>query len=148
MVYPSLSSKSKVLIICPPYRLSQASFPLGMMYVAAVLIKEGYQVEAVDMDVYNFDMDDYVKMLNEREYDYLLIGGMITSWNFVVFTANLVKQIRPHVKVIAGGGIVSSTPKSLISASKIDVGVIGEGDGVIADLLRALENDTSLANIK
>ena len=140
-------SKKRILIVAPPYRLSQTAYALGLMYIAAVLQREGHHVEVIDMDAFNLPMDDYVRELREREYDYFCTGGMITAWNFVVFSANLVKQLKPHVKVIVGGGIVSSSPQSLISVSSVDVGIIGEGEEAVVEVIHAFENGTPLSRI-
>ena len=141
------SSSKRILVVAPPYRLSQTAFALGLMWIAAVLQKAGHRVEVIDMDAYNLPMDNFVKELRERKYDYLCTGGMITAWNFLKFTCDLVKQIKPEVKVIIGGGVISSTPKSFVSASKADVGVIGEGEETVLDLIDAFENGHSLSTV-
>lgn len=141
------SSSKRVLIVSPPYRLNQTAYALGLMYIAAVLDKAGHHVEVIDMDVLNLSTEDYVRELQSRRYDYLCTGGMITAWNFLMFTCNLVKEIKPDVKVIVGGGIISSTPKSFISVSKVDVGVIGEGEETVIDLIGAFEDGRSLSEV-
>ncbi|OGW85606.1 MAG: hypothetical protein A3A81_01355 [Omnitrophica bacterium RIFCSPLOWO2_01_FULL_45_10b] len=148
MIESKHSSRAKrILVVSPPYRLSQVGFPLGLMYIGAILERAGHQVEVIDMDVENLSMDDYVQELNVREYDYFLTGGMITCWNFVVFSCNYIKKIKPDVKIVAGGGIVSSTPQSLLSAATVDIGCIGEGEDTILDIIDAYENNKPLANV-
>lgn len=142
-----MDSGKRVLIVAPPYRLSQTAFALGLMWIAAVLQKAGHHVEVIDMDAYNLPMDDFVKELRERKYDYFCTGGMITAWNFLRAACDLVKQIKPEVKVIVGGGVISSTPKSFISVSKADVGVIGEGELAVLDIIDAFENNRSLSTV-
>ena len=138
------ANAKRILIVSPPYRLSQATFPLGLMYIAAVLDRAGHEVEVIDMDVENLSMDDYVQELKTREYDYFCTGGMITSWNFVVFSCNYIREVKPAVKIIVGGGIVSSTPQSLLSIAGADVGCIGEGEETILDIIDAFENNKPL----
>ena len=99
------------------------------------------------MDAFNLPMDDLMKELKEREYDYFLTGGMITAWNFLRFVCDHVKTIKPHVKVVVGGGVISSTPRHLLSVSKADVGVIGEGEETILDLVDAFENGRDLLTV-
>lgn len=140
-------SFKRILIVAPPYRLTQANFPLGLMYVGAALQEAGHHVEVIDMDVLNLSKEGYFRELKERNYNYLCAGGMITAWNFIVQTANLLKEIKPHVKMIVGGGIVNSTPKSLVSHSKVDVGVIGDGEEAIIDIINTIENGQSLSQV-
>ncbi len=148
MIESILNSRSKrILIVSPPYRLSQVGFPLGLMYIAAVLERAGHHIEVIDMDVDNLPMDDYIRELKTRSYDYFLTGGMITCWNFIDFSCKFIKEIKPAVKIVVGGGIVSSTPNSLISATAVDIGCIGEGEDTILDIIDAYENNTPLANV-
>lgn len=141
------SNPKRILIVSPPYRLSQSGFPLGLMYIAATLEKAGHHVEVIDMDVINLPIDDYIKELKERDYDYFCAGGMITCWNFLALSCNLVKQFKPHAKAIIGGGIISSTPLSFIQNSAADIGVIGEGEETILDILHAYENNRPLDSV-
>ncbi|MBI4550065.1 MAG: radical SAM protein [Candidatus Omnitrophica bacterium] len=137
----------RVLMICPPYRLSLTNFPLGLAYIAAAVLKRGHEVSVIDMDAYNYPMDEYVRRLKEFEYDVLCVGGMITAWNFIEFTVNTVKRLKPEVKIVVGGGIISSTPESFISRTQADVGVIGEGEETMVELLDVFERGKSLDTV-
>lgn len=143
----SQSSKLKILIISPPYRLSAVCLPLGLAYIAAVLRKAGYPVEVIDMDVKNYAPNEYKRILQEKKFDVLCLGGMITAWNFFKFTSDYVKEIKPDVKIVIGGGVITSTPRSFLSVSPADVGVIGEGEDRILDILAAFESGRSLSDI-
>lgn len=143
----SSPSRKKILIVAPPYRLSQIAYALGLMYIAAVLDRAGHQVEVIDMDAANLPMDEYVKEIKDRDYDYFCTGGMITAWNFIAFSCQLVKQMKPNVKIVVGGGIISASPKSLLSVAPADVGVIGEGEESVLDVIHAFENSLPLSLI-
>lgn len=148
MIAPNHNSRAKrILIVAPPYRLSQVGFPLGLMYIAAVLERAGHHVQTIDMDVENLCVDDYIRELKTREYDYFCTGGMITAWNFIVFSCNYVKKIKQDVKIVVGGGIISSTPKSLLSVTGADIGCIGEGENTILDIIDAFENRKALSTV-
>ncbi len=143
----SESSKLKILIVSPPYRLSAVCLPLGLAYIASVLRKAGYPVEVIDMDVKNHSPEDYKKILQEKQFDVLCLGGMITAWNFFKFTCDYVKKIKPQVKIVIGGGVITATPCSFLSVSPADVGVIGEGEDRILELVAAFENGRPLSKI-
>jgi len=140
-------SKRKFLVVAPPYRLSQASFPMGLMYVSAVIQSKGHQVEVIDMDSTNLSVEALVQELRNRDYDFLCTGGMITAWNFIRFLVECVKEMKPHVKVIVGGGVITSTPRSLLTVTKADVGVVGEGEDTIVDLIDAYLNGRPLSDV-
>lgn len=147
MTYSPSDSQKRILVVSPPYRLSQAGFPLGLMYIAAVLQRAGHHVEVIDMDVLNLPMDEYIRELKNREYDYFCTGGMITAWNFITVSCDMVKKVKPRAKIIVGGGIISSTPESFLSVSQVDVGVIGEGEETVLEIIDSFENGRSLADI-
>ncbi|MFH0984002.1 MAG: radical SAM protein [Candidatus Omnitrophota bacterium] len=141
------SSRLKVLIVSPPYRLSAVCLPLGLAYIAAVVRKAGYPVEVIDMDVKNHSPEEFKRILQEKHFDVLCLGGMITAWNFFKFTCDHVKRIKPGVKVVIGGGVITSTPRSFLSVSPADVGVIGEGEDKVLELLSAFEQGRPLSEI-
>ena len=134
-------------MVAPPYRLSPGNFPLGFMYIAASMERAGFHVDVIDMDVLNLPEKDYIQELRERNYDYFCTGGMITAWNFIKFSSEAVKQIKPHVKVIIGGGIISSTPKSFLSTGAADVGIIGEGEDAVVEVIQAFESQRPISDV-
>lgn len=142
-----LSTKPRVLLISPPYRLTAESMPLGPMYIAAVLEKAGCVIEVIDMDVRNLPPAQYLREIQDRNFDYFFIGGMISAWNFIVYSINAVKALKPSAKVIVGGGIVTGSPSSLFSVCKPDVGVLGEGEATVLEVLDAYESHRSLDRI-
>lgn len=147
MKFQKTDSGKNVLIIAPPYRLSQTTFALGLMWIAAVLQKAGHKVEVIDMDVLNLTEGEFTRQLRERTYDYLCTGGMITAWNFLRFTCDYVKKVHPHVTVVVGGGVVTSTPESFLSVAMADIGVIGEGEETVLEIIDAVENKRSLGMV-
>lgn len=147
MEFPKTDSRVQVLIVAPPYRLSQTTFALGLMWIAAVLQKAGHHVEVIDMDVLNLNEEELTRQLRERTYDYLCLGGMITAWNFARFVCDYVKAIKPHVTVVVGGGIITSTPLSFLSVARADIGVIGEGEEAILDIINTIEYKKDLAGV-
>ncbi|MBU2547077.1 MAG: radical SAM protein [Proteobacteria bacterium] len=63
-------------------------------------------------------------------------------------TARLVKEIDPETRVIAGGPHASLDWRSVLECPDIDIGVLGEGEETIVELMAALENRTELSEVK
>ena len=61
--------------------------------------------------------------------------------------ARLVKSLRPETAVVAGGYDPSLAPDSYAASPDIDYVVRGEGERTFCELLRALENRTSVRQI-
>jgi radical SAM superfamily enzyme YgiQ (UPF0313 family) len=70
----------------------------------------------------------------------VLIGGLIPVYKRIILYANMIKEINPDAVIIAGGSAAMSVPQLLLQNSKVDVVCAGEGEKVILDLLKELEN--------
>jgi radical SAM superfamily enzyme YgiQ (UPF0313 family) len=57
--------------------------------------------------------------------------------------AQLVRDLRPEVRIVVGGYDPSLAPEAYISGSSVDFIVRGEGEITFRELLRAIEHVTS-----
>lgn len=137
----------KVLLIYPVNDRPTHIVPLGLGYLGTVLRREGYKVQALDIDAYRFSTNEVRNFLKDTEYDVACISGLISVFNYARWLADEVKRLKPYVKVLAGGGLVSAMPHLLIGNSRVDVGATGEGERVILDLMRAFETGSKLDDI-
>jgi len=131
----------KVLLINPPIRLSHppSSFPHGIGYIAAVMLKEGYEVKILDINGYRYDKEKVKQLLNkfliEEGISIVGIGCLITCYNYVKWLIQTIKIIKPKTKVIVGGGLGTSIPKMVIDKLNADIAVIGEGEYTMLELM-------------
>lgn len=137
----------KVLFVLPPFRHGRDILPLGPAYITAMLLKNGHSVQVIDVDAFDYTREELISLFGKLRYDVVAIGGLATAYNFVRTTAEDVKRIRPDVKVIAGGYVVSPMPELVLKNSKVDIGVVGEGEVTIVELLRALEKGEGLNDV-
>ena len=61
--------------------------------------------------------------------------------------AQLIKEIDPKVKIIAGGQSATVVPNLYMKEKNIDYVCRGEGEELLIELVDALENQTPLDNI-
>jgi len=147
----------KILIIYP-YPLFDRSqeedisvVPIGVYYVAAVLKKEGYDVEILNWYNIHKSPDRIVETFRAKKPD--IIGLSILNanrWGGIEI-AQIAKEVDPEVKVIFGG--VSATflwRHFLTHFSVIDFVVIGEGEYAFLNLVQVIEQgrDKQLQNIR
>ena len=77
------------------------------------------------------------------EYRPSVVGISVKSQNFTsaCIVAKLVKEIDKQITVIVGGPHPSMAGNKLFECSEIDVGVKGEGEKTIVELLKAIEDN-------
>jgi radical SAM superfamily enzyme YgiQ (UPF0313 family) len=76
------------------------------------------------------------------------MGCIVTGYKFVKELAAMVKKHHPQAVVVAGNSVATSIPDTLLSKTKVDIGVMGEGDETIVELLEALRDATSLEMVR
>jgi|SRR3989344_59380 len=144
----------KILLINPPIRLNEkpSNFPFGLGYIAAVLLREGYKVDVLDINGCRYNDKEIEKILRrkliEDKIDVVGIGCLITCYSYVKWLIKTIKQINPNVKIIVGGGLGSSVPEMTIKNLSADIVVIGEGETTILELMRYFEKKRKISSIK
>ncbi len=83
------------------------------------------------------------------EYGPDVVGISAKSQNFVsaCMVAKLVKEISKDIVVVVGGPHVSLIGQGILECLDIDIGVIGEGENTIVELLTAFERKADLKDI-
>jgi len=137
--------KARVVLANPPYPedVPQAVFiPLGISYLAAVLEREGFQVDVVDCQVAKFsqkDLEDKFKSLNPQ-----IVG--VTAATVTYFPAlevlKAAKVSVPNCVTLIGGPHVTVLDDRTFTDSKdVDIVVRGEGEQTMLELARLVSED-------
>ncbi len=90
---------------------SNESFPLGVAYVVAAVRKSFPEVEIriASFDLDGVDTDDEIrrelKQISKSFCpDFILFGGMITRYHYIVTLSTRAREIFPNAVQILGGG--------------------------------------------
>jgi len=75
------------------------------------------------------------------------ISAMSQTFASVRVVADIAKSIDENTIVVVGGPHPSMVKGKVLNAPSIDIGVFGEGEATIVDLLRSLENERSLTSV-
>ena len=131
----------RVLLINPYYPISETpSPPLGLAYLAAVLVQAGVEVKILDYVVYPYRRDALESVL--KEFKPQVAGATAVSMTFDHARRVLsdVKTIDPEILTVMGGPHVTFCAQETLEAfSELDAVVIGEGEETLVELLRAVE---------
>jgi len=125
-------------------------FPIGLGYIASVLLKNHYDVEIYNQDMHHYPDNHLKYYLDNNKFDIIGIGFVAGYYEYrkilsLSMAINSSKN-RPFY-IIAGHG-PSPEPEFFLKKTKADAVVIGEGEVTILNLLNALNHKKSLKNVK
>lgn len=141
----------KVCLIAPITRRREPprNYPMGLAYIASVLVNEGHEVEVLDLDINRYwsdgEREEKIKRLN---CDVVGIGGLITTYRDSKTIVQQVKHYHPETKVVVGGRMAASSPELWLEKTPADFVVEGEGEVTAVELLRAIEQGEDYINVK
>ncbi len=140
----------KFLLINPVIAKGRAPayFPLGLGYIAQVLLDNGHTVEVLDINAYRPPEEEVVQRIREAEFDAAGITGMVTEFAAVRRLSGLVKEFHPDAPVILGGGLPTAFPRQVLEKTQADISVVGEGEVTIKELAESLSGRRPIQEVK
>ncbi|MCK4902137.1 MAG: cobalamin-dependent protein, partial [Thermoplasmatales archaeon] len=112
--------------------------PLGLLYLGAVLERDGHKVELLDFYAEDISREQLKNSLMSSD----AVGMMVYTDDFklAVDISRMIKEINPEIPLIIGGPHCTFFQKrSLSNIPDADISVIGEGEQVILDIVRFLQ---------
>ncbi len=125
------------------------SYPLGLIYLAAVLERDGHKVMVNNYFNIPWRIAEARIAREIAIFEPDIVGvSMLTMNRISSFkTIQLIKKLFPNIKIIAGGVHVATLYESILQTYPVDLIVIGEGERTICELVRAIENKKSLSEV-
>ncbi|MBN1272248.1 MAG: B12-binding domain-containing radical SAM protein [Candidatus Aminicenantes bacterium] len=123
--------------------------PLGILYLAAVLEREGIDVQVVPADVLKFGWKEVEASIRSFKPD--IVGGTTTSENrFDGFhLVEMAKKIDPGIVTVLGGPHISMAGRDAMEGvGALDIAVVGEGERTILELAETLNAEGSLDTVR
>ena len=123
--------------------------PLGLLYVMSYLEKNAphhklYFKDCVAERVGHKDLSDYV---NEINPDIVAMTSFTVSMIDVVIAARSIRKILPSAHLCLGGHHPIAFPFEAASLPEFDSVVVGEGEIVFTELVKAIEDKRSFTDI-
>ena len=144
----------KVLFVNPPQTASKYKFmgviapPLGIAYMAGVLQENHIDVEILDASAEDMDFKDVEKELLKRKPDLVALTALTTTIGRALETAQVVKETLPDSIVVMGGYHPTFNFIETLEDENVDIVIRGEGEYIMLNLVQALENQSSLHDVK
>jgi len=127
-----------ILIINPPIRIDDKPrhIPHGLSILANI-IRENFKsnILFVDWNAHRYTSQKFDEIVKQFPCQILLIGGLISTYKYIISISETIKKYHPDCKIIAGGSVAMSAPEILLSNSQVDIICTGEGEKTIISLL-------------
>jgi anaerobic magnesium-protoporphyrin IX monomethyl ester cyclase len=147
----------KILLINPPefkkelrWDKGAATYPpLGLIYIAAVLEKEGFNVKILDGQLDHPTEEEFEARIKDEKPDVVGITSITPLHKEVLKAIDLVKKCDNNIQIVVGGPHSSLLKTKLMEMSEnIDIIVKHEGEVTSIELIKAIEAKKDLNEIK
>jgi anaerobic magnesium-protoporphyrin IX monomethyl ester cyclase len=120
--------------------------PLGLLYLGAVLEKEGHKVEILDYYMENISREQLEKSLMSSN----AVGMTIYSYDYIAAAniSKMIKEIHAEIPLIIGGPHCTFFQKrALQDIPFADISIVGEGEKTILEIIDFLQGKKKLTDI-
>jgi len=118
--------------------------PLGLLYIAAVLEKEGYSVRV--FDIYPYD-DKSLPDVAAYQPDVVGMTILTDYWPRAQHVAEFIRKEIPKATFIIGGVHVTTLPEESLAGLHADIGVLGEGEQTMLELCGRLAQGSGTQDV-
>lgn len=151
----------RILLVNPPLKeeerknpvigtLFANAMPLGLGYVAAVLLQHGItDVQIVDAAAEHLTATDIVERVKRDGID--IVGISATTYSY--FDAvDVARAIKAHagdgIPIVLGGPHISAIPSHAMDCDAFDYGVLGEGEHTFLELVQKLGRGEDVSDVQ
>ncbi|MBQ7502839.1 cobalamin-dependent protein, partial [bacterium] len=128
-------------------RALQVTPSLGILYLAAYVRKAGYEVDFVDTNAARIAPEKFRRILEDKKPDVIAMTTMTAGWPSTVEAAKIIKEVLPESLLIVGGPHLSVYPELCLHFKEFDIGVIGDGEESLLEIIDNYSKRESIENI-
>ena len=122
--------------------------PLGMLYIAGVLMKEGIDVSLLDQAAKGFSHEQALSWVKKEDPDILGFSVLQTAATEAPKIAELVKEWNPNITIVMGNYHSTFNDNRILRKYPcVDVIVRGEGEYTSLDLAKCLEKGGDMRKV-
>ncbi len=149
----------KVLLIYPPVlqeeTYSRFAFaaptlpPLGLAYLASALLQDSHEVKILDCIAERISLKQLRKEIDLFSPSLMGVTSTTITYPHAKEVIKLTKSIDRDIVTVLGGPHITALPEQTMKEiPELDIGVLGEGEESLQELVLGLEREESLENIK
>lgn len=136
-----------VLVFAQFHRGKNDRPPLGILYLAAVLLKNGFSVQLIDETVQE---NARALLLQHMTSDTICVGVSTLGGEMLqaaLDVSRFVRKHRPDLPIVWGNCFPTSAPESTLKNDMVDAVCIGEGESSFVKMVKAFRDGTALSSI-
>ena len=141
----------KILFIVYDNEGAQNPIPMGPCYVAAYLQKNGFDdIHYYSQDIYHYPEEHLASFIADNKFDVIGLGFTAGYFQYkkILKICHAINKVDTRPFIVLGGHGPTPVPEFYLKATGADVVVMGEGEKPFFNLVKALENKSSLHSIK
>ncbi|TKJ39856.1 hypothetical protein CEE37_11300 [candidate division LCP-89 bacterium B3_LCP] len=139
----------RLLLLRPDSGIYCALPPLGLLSLAAYIRHySDHQIGIFDGVEKSAEDSQVIQAIESFQPDVIGIGSLSCEQIEAHHTANLIKELFPEIKIVLGGPYASSEPSEAIDDPAVDYVIVGEGEIALTKLLKALDQEGNVSEIK
>lgn len=118
---------------------------LGLAYLASFIRQYNYSPFIIEPAAFNLGYSDILDRIRSIKPAYVGISSSTTTIVNAAKMAELIKAYDPGITTIIGGPHITAVPyETMVRFKHFDIGVIGEGEFILRDLLEILRTNGDL----
>lgn len=124
------------------------TFPFGLAYIAGYLRSKGEDVRVLFRPEKSYDYASFASEIINMKPAMVGFGSLYPDLYPI---ADIIKHLREKkalFPIVIGGQMVSPTPEFALEVTGADIGVVGEGEMIIHNLLGAMREEKDLSEVK
>ena len=142
----------QVTLVNPPYppgaHQHPPFMPLGIGYLAAILEKNGYEVNVIDCQALHLTISDVEKELRKRQPDIVGLSSTTLTYKSAIKIIKVAKKVLPNcITVIGGSHVTFWDEEALNECPQLDIVVRGEGENTLLEVAKRLEKGKSFHDV-
>lgn len=125
--------------------------PLGLCYISAVLKRENYRVDLIDQAATGYNSQQIVEWVKRKDPDILGFSTLTASGSGIsaAKTSQEVKKWNPNIKIVFGNRHATVNDSRILNKYPyIDICVRNEGEYTFLEVVKALEREIALKDIR
>jgi radical SAM superfamily enzyme YgiQ (UPF0313 family) len=150
---------NRIIFINPPYeriapgyafiKTMTSKIPaLGLLHLAAQVRQDGYDPTIIESDVQGLSASQVANRVIRERPAYIGITLFTVGVWLAAELSRKVKAACPEIKILVGGPHISSMGRETMEKfPEFDYAVVGEGETVLSELLKAFETGSDLSDI-
>ena len=123
--------------------------PLGILYLATVLLERGIEVSVLDQPAKGFTIEETVNWVRRENPDILGFSTFASSGRTAALISNKVKEENTNITTVFGNYYATFNPERILRKyPSVDIIARGEGENTILELVSCLRNKEKYKEVR